>query len=75
MRSLLAIASIHELLIRIIYFIPDFPQSDLDMGIFVELYLGMVVDINIREWVLKLKKSLYGTNKSSENWFDLLKIV
>ena len=39
----------------------------------MELHLGMGVDANRGEWVLKFKKSLYGIKQASENWFDHLK--
>ena len=39
----------------------------------MEICLGMGVDGNIVEWVLKLNKSLYGNKQASANWFDLLK--
>ena len=59
-RLLLDIESIHEFPIRSIEFLPSFPQTYLDMDVFVELPLVMGVDENIVEWVLKLNKSLYG---------------
>ena len=46
MRSLLAIASIHELPRRSIDSVPTFPQADLDVDVFVDLPLGMGVDGN-----------------------------
>ena len=39
----------------------------------MELPLGMVVDLNRVEWVLKLNKSLYGLKKVIANWFYHLK--
>ena len=39
----------------------------------MEITLGMGVDGNRGEWVLKLNKSLYRLKKESTNWFDLLK--
>ena len=34
----------------------------------------MVIVLNRIEWVIKLKKSLYGLNKSSETWFGIQNI-
>ena len=45
-RSLLAIASIHEFPIISIDFLLSFPQSDLDVDVFMDFPLGMVVDEN-----------------------------
>ena len=39
----------------------------------MELHLGMGVDGNRGEWVLKLNKSLYVPKQASTNRFDLLK--
>ena len=73
--SLLAIASIYELPIRSIDFLPAFTQYDLDVYVFMEIPLGMGVDGNRRECVLKLNKYLSGLNQASKNWFDLINNV
>ena len=39
----------------------------------MDIPLGMVVDVNIVEWVLKLNILLYGIKQVSKNWLDLLK--
>ena len=39
----------------------------------MDINLGMGVDVSRGEWVLKFKKSLYGLNQSSKNWFGILK--
>ena len=48
-------------------------KYDLYVDVFMELHLGMGVDGNRGEWVLKLNKSLYGIKQANENWFDPLK--
>ena len=75
MSSLLAIESIHEFPIRSIDFVLAFPQADLGFYVLVEITLGVVVDGNRVECVLKLKNSLYGLNQASANCSDLLKLV
>ena len=39
----------------------------------MDIPLGMEVYRNRGEWVLELKKSLYGIRQASTNWVDLLK--
>ena len=72
-KSILAISSIHEFLIISIDSIIFFYQAELDVDVLMELTLGIRVDGNRGEWVLQLKKSIYGLNQASENWFDPLK--
>ena len=55
-KSLLSIASIHELPSVSIDFVSDFPQYDLDVDVFKEILLGMIVYGNMVEWFLKLNK-------------------
>ena len=45
-RSLLSIASINELPIISMDFLPAFLQADLDVDVFVDIPLGIVVDVN-----------------------------
>ena len=73
MRFLISIAIVHEFPSRPVDCIPAFPLSEIYVDVFMDIPLGMIVDLNRGEWVLKLNKSLYGINKSSENWFDPLK--
>ena len=47
-RSISAIASIHEFLGRSIEFVISFPEADLDVGVFMGVPLGLVVDGNRR---------------------------
>ena len=69
---LLAIASIYELPSRSIDFVPAFSQYDLDVNIFMDLLLGMGVDGNRGDWVLKLNKSIYRLKQARESWFDII---
>ena len=48
-RYLLDTASIHELPILSINFVLTFPQTDLDVYVFMKIYLGMGIDVNIGE--------------------------
>ena len=63
-RSISAIASIHEYLGRSIEFVISFPEADLDVGVFMGVPLGLVVYINRVEQFLNLNQSLYGINKT-----------
>ena len=45
------------------------------MDVFIDIILGMEVDGNRVERVLKLNKSLYGIKQTREIWFDILKLV
>ena len=71
-RSLLSISCMHEFSSRSFDIVLSFPQADLDVDVLVDILLGMVFYVNKEEWILKLKKSLYGLKKSSDNWFDIL---
>ena len=73
MRFLIYIAIIHEFPSISIDCILAFLQSELYVDVFMDIPLGMLVDRNRGGWFLNLNKSLYGINKSSENWFDPLK--
>ena len=73
--SLLSIASIHKLPSRSTDFLLACTQVDLDFDVFMELPLCMAVDGRIKGGALKINKSLYGLNKASTNWFDLLKTI
>ena len=75
MRSLLAIAIIHEFPSISINFVLTFTQADLNVDVFLVIPLGMGVDGNIGEWLLRINKALYGLTQASENWFDIIKLV
>ena len=70
-RSILAIANIHELTTISIDCVLAFPQDDLDVDVFMDITLGKRVDRIRGEWILKLNKSLYRIKQASANWFDL----
>ena len=77
--------SVHFLLIlselaglesRTIDFVLAFPQAELDVPVYMELPLGMEVAGTRRDdkqYVLRLRKSLYGLKQASANWYDMLK--
>ena len=75
-RLLLPLCNIHGLHSKSIDFVLAFPQADLDVDIWMELPMGIVVgshESESRGYVLKLKKSLYGLKQASLNWFEKLK--
>jgi hypothetical protein len=64
---LLIMAKIHSLQLKSIDFVLAFPQTDLNVPIYMELPAGInpvdVSDIDHHRYVLKLNKSLYGSSK------------
>jgi histone deacetylase 1/2 len=73
---LLALCNIHGLHSKSIDFVLAFPQADLDVDIWMELPMGIVIGLHESEsrgYFLKLKKSLYGFKQASLNWFEKLK--
>ena len=74
-RLLLAVAKIHNLPSKGIDFPLTFPQSDLDIPVYMELSMGFEYkdNSNQKKYVLRLNVSLYGLKQSSYNWFAKLK--
>ena len=73
-RLMLIISIIHDLPVRSVDFVLAFPQADLDVPVFMELPAGMEIeDARPGEYVIELKKSLYGLKQSGLNWFEKLK--
>jgi hypothetical protein len=75
-RLLLALCNIHGLESKSVNFVLAFPHGDLVEDIWMELPMGIVVSGKAdksRAYVLKLKKSLYGSKQASLNWFEKLK--
>ena len=52
-----------------------FSQSPIDSDVYLHLPLVFHADGEDKNetYFLKLKKNLYGTHQSAENWFDMLK--
>ena len=74
-RFLLVLSEIVGLESRAIDFVLAFPQADLDVPVYMEIPLGMEIPnaTHEREYVLLLKKNLYGLKQASANWYDMLK--
>lgn len=73
-RLLLLICKIHKLESRSIDFVLAFPQAELEEDIWMELPLGVSVGEDYEgEYLLKLKRNLYGLKQASHNWFNYLK--
>ena len=68
-RLLLVLSIVHGLETKAIDFVLAFPQAELEQDIFMELPYGFCHG-NKREYVLKLKKNLYGLCDASYNWFQ-----
>eukprot|EP00957_Ditylum_brightwellii_P091571 6972353-Ditylum_brightwellii.AAC.1 len=72
-RTLLTIASIHNLSTQCIDFALAFSQANLDVNVFMGLPVSMTVDGgDTYKYVLRLNKSIYGLKQSSLNWVELL---
>jgi len=75
-RFLLVLSEIAGLESQAIDFVLAFPQAELDVPVYMELPLGMEVPNSIgdrKQYVLRLRKSLYGLKQASANWYDMLK--
>ena len=70
-RILMAIALIHKLDTKSINFVLAFPQAELTRDVFMELPYGFEHGYK-GEYVLKLKKNLYGLADAPYNWFQKL---
>ena len=70
-RILLALSIIHKLNSKSIDFVLAFPQADLEREVFMELPYGFEFGYK-GQYVLKLKKNLYGLADASFNWFQKL---
>ena len=72
-RLLLVLSIIHSWHSKSIDFVLAFPQAELDHDVFMEFPAGVCSDAGTRkEYVLKLKKNLYGLKDAAHNWFQML---
>ena len=73
-RFLLVMAEIVGLESKAIDFVLIFPQADLDIPVYMELPLGMEIPgaAYKRQYVLHLKKNLYGLKQAANSWYDML---
>ena len=72
-RTLLILSVIHNWHSRSIDFVLAFPQADLETDVFMELPAGISCGEGSRkQYVLKLKKNLYGLKDAAHNWFQML---
>jgi hypothetical protein len=74
-RLLLIFAKIHGLECKSIHFVLAFPQTHLDIPIYMELLAGVnpvdVSDGNRCKRILKLNKSFYGLKQAGYKWFEI----
>ena len=50
-----------------------FPQTELEVDIYMEIPQGMEVEEGNGSQVLKLIKNLYGLKQASHNWYTMIK--
>ena len=75
-RFLLILSEIVGLESQAINFVLCISQAELDVPVYMELPVGMEVEGTVgdrRQYVLRLRKSLYGLKQASANWYDVLK--
>ena len=74
-RFLLIISEIIGLNTKALDFVLAFPQADLDTPVYMEIPIGISIDgiDQNRDYVLRLRKSLYGLKQASSNWYSCLK--
>ena len=73
-RLVLVLAIVYDLPVKSIDFVLAFPQSELDVPIFMELPPGFHVPTGEKgQYIVELKKSLYGLKQSGLNWYEKLK--
>ena len=70
-RTLLTLAHVHGLESRSIDFVLAFPQARLTTDVYMELPFGFKPP-RTGNYVLKLKKNLYGLKDAALNWFKYL---
>ena len=69
-RLIVIILLMENLPMHAIDFVLAFPQAELDVPIFMELPVGFTVQTGDRgEYLIQLKKSLYGLKQLGLNWF------
>ena len=71
-KIMLTIAAIENLLTKSIDFVLAYPQSDLEVDIYMELPQGFNVGPKSGRCVLKLQKNLYSLKQAGHNWSEKL---
>ena len=74
-RFLLVLGEIVGLESQAIDFVLAFLQADLDVPVYMELPIGMEIPgaAYEKQYVLLLKKNLYGLKQVANSWYDMLK--
>ena len=70
-RLLLILTVMHKLEIKSIDFVLAFPQAELKRSVYMEMPYGFKIEKR-GQFVLRLKKNLYGLADASLNWFNTL---
>jgi len=71
-RSLLTLAILNGWETRQIDFVLAFPQAKVDCPMYMEVPQGCNVEGSRKDYVLSLKKNLYGARQASRVWFNYL---
>ena len=71
-RIMLTLAAIENLHTKSIHFVIAYPQSDLDVDIYMESPQGFNMRTESGRYFLKLQKNLYCLKQVGHNWFEKL---
>ena len=71
-RILLTLSAIENLHTKPVDFVLAYPQTDLDVDIYMESPQGFNAGPENGRYILKLQKNLYGTKQVGQNWFEKL---
>ena len=67
-RLLLVLATMHSWETKQIDFVLAYPQADIECDMYMEIPKGFEIDGNRKDYVLQLKKNLYGQKQAGRVW-------
>ena len=70
---MLTLSVIHDLNMTSIDFALEFPQSETDRTIYMEVWVPIGYEVSEGDYVCLLLKNHYGLKQAAKTWFELLK--